>query len=156
MNIFWRRHRRGARQKVGQVVRCTWFINHIECVFGEANSPSHQASAQDSRTVDPSKSLVIRSDEEPLPIEEVPQLEDSPHDAEAFSLRGGVVLLSSSESSAPIPDRVKQFARFPLGGGYNQLSRRMHPRQRRASDWPSARQVPVGTTVRCEGPRRRR
>jgi len=57
---------------------------------------------------------VIRSDEEPLPIEEVPQLEDSPHDAEAFALRCGVVLLCSSESSAPISDRMKQFARFLL------------------------------------------
>jgi len=44
-DIFWRRHRRGARQEFGQVVRCTWFINHIECVFGEAKSSSHQASA---------------------------------------------------------------------------------------------------------------
>jgi len=44
----------------------------------------------------------------------MPQLEDSPHDAEAFALRGGVVLLCSSESSAPISDRMKQFARFLL------------------------------------------
>jgi len=73
------------------VVRCTWFINHIECVFGEAKSPSHQASARVSRAVDPAKCLVIRSNEEPLPIEEVPQLEDGPHDAEAFALRCGVV-----------------------------------------------------------------
>jgi len=58
--------------------------------------------------------LVIRSDEEPLPVEEMPRLEDSPHDAEAFALRGGVVLLCSSESSAPISDRMKQFARFLL------------------------------------------
>jgi len=57
---------------------------------------------------------VIRSDEESLPIAEVPQLEDSPHDAEAFSLRGGVVLLCSRESSAPICDRMKQFTRFLL------------------------------------------
>jgi len=60
---------------------------------------------------------VIRSDEEPLSVEEVPELEDSPHDAEAFSLRGGVVLLCSSESSAPISDRMKQFARFLLDEG---------------------------------------
>jgi len=53
-------------------------------------------------------------DEEPLPIEEVPQLEDSPHDAEAFALRCGVVLLCSSESSAPISDGMRQFARFLL------------------------------------------
>jgi len=64
---------------------------------------------------------VIRSDEEPLPIEEVPQLEDSPHDAEAFSLRGGVVLLCSSESSAPISDRMKQLARFLLEEGATNL-----------------------------------
>jgi len=57
---------------------------------------------------------VIRSDEEPLPIEEVSQLEDSPYDAEAFALRYGVVLLCSSESSAPISDRMKQLARFLL------------------------------------------
>jgi len=57
---------------------------------------------------------VIRSFEEPLPVEEVPQLEDSPHDAEAFSPRGGVVLLCGSESSAAILDRVKQFARLLL------------------------------------------
>jgi len=49
-----------------------------------------------------------------LPIEEVPQLEDSPHDAEAFALRFGVVWLCSSESSAPISDGMKQFARFLL------------------------------------------
>jgi len=55
---------------------------------------------------------VISSDEEPLPIEEVPQLGDSAHDAEALALRGGVVLLCSSESSAPISERMKQFARF--------------------------------------------
>jgi len=60
---------------------------------------------------------VIRSDEEPLPIEEMPQLEDSPHDAEAFALRCGVVLLCSRESSAPISDRMKQFARFLLEEG---------------------------------------
>jgi len=58
--------------------------------------------------------LVIRSDEEPLPFEEVPQLEDSPHDAEAFALRFGVVLLCCSESSASISDRMKQFSRFLL------------------------------------------
>ena len=57
---------------------------------------------------------MIHSDEEPLPIEEVPQLEDSPHDAEAFALRCGVVWLCSSESSAPISDGMKQFARFLL------------------------------------------
>jgi len=57
---------------------------------------------------------VIRSDEEPLPIEKVPQLEDSSHDAEAFALRCEVVLLCSSESSAPISDRMKQSARFLL------------------------------------------
>ena len=55
---------------------------------------------------------MIRSDEEPLSGEEVPQLEDSPHNAEAFSLRGGGVLLCSSESSASISDRMKQLARF--------------------------------------------
>jgi len=60
---------------------------------------------------------VIRSDEEPLSVEEVPQLEDSPYDAEAFSLRCGVVLLCSSESSAPISDRMKQLARFLLEEG---------------------------------------
>jgi len=64
---------------------------------------------------------VIRSDEEPLPIEEVPQLEDSPHDAEAFSLRGGVGFLCSSESSAPISDRMKQLARFLLEEGATNL-----------------------------------
>jgi len=57
---------------------------------------------------------VIRSDEEPLFIEEMPQLEDSPHDADAFALRCGVVLLCSSESPAPISDRMKKFARFLL------------------------------------------
>jgi len=65
--------------------------------------------------------LVIRSDEEPLPIEEVPQFEDSSHDAEAFALRCGVVLLCSSESSAPISDRMKQFARFILEEGTTNL-----------------------------------
>jgi len=64
---------------------------------------------------------VIRSDEEPLPIEEVPQLEDSPHDAEAFALRCGAVLLCSSESSAPISDRMKQFARLLLEEGTTNL-----------------------------------
>ena len=49
-----------------------------------------------------------------MPIEEVSQLEDSPYDTEAFALRCGVVLLCSSESSAPISDRMKQFARFLL------------------------------------------
>jgi len=53
---------------------------------------------------------VIRSDEEPLPVEEVPQLEDSPRDAEALAHRGGEVFISSSEASAPISDRMKQFA----------------------------------------------
>ena len=57
---------------------------------------------------------MIRSDEQPLPVEEVPQLEDSRHDAEAFALRGGAVLVCSSESLAPISDRLKQFARFLL------------------------------------------
>jgi len=66
---------------------------------------------------------VIRSDEEPLPIEESPQLEDRPHDAEAFALRGGVVLLCSRESSAPISDRMKQFARFLLEEGTTNLVR---------------------------------
>jgi len=114
MDIFWLRHCRGARQEVGQVVRCTWFINHIEYVFGKANSSSHQASAWVRRAVDTAKCLVIRLDEEPSPIEEVPQLEDSPQDAEEFALRGGVVLLCSSQSSASISDRMKQFARFLL------------------------------------------
>jgi len=49
---------------------------------------------------------VIRSDEEPLSVEDVPQLEDSPQDAEACRLRGGVVFLCSSESSAPLSDRM--------------------------------------------------
>jgi len=65
--------------------------------------------------------VVIRSDEEPLSVEEVPQLEESPHDAEAFSLRGGVVSLCSSEFSAPISDRMKQFARFLLEEGTTNL-----------------------------------
>jgi len=60
---------------------------------------------------------VICSDEEPLPVEEVPQLEDIPHDAEAFALRGGVVLLCCSESSASVPNRMKQFALFLLDEG---------------------------------------
>jgi len=47
-------------------------------------------------------------------MEEVPQLEDSPHDAEAFALRGGAVLLCSSKSSDPISDKMKQVARFLL------------------------------------------
>jgi len=64
---------------------------------------------------------VIRSDEEPLSVEEVPQLEDIPYDAEAFSLRGGVVLFSSSESSAPNSDGMKQFARFLLAEGTTNL-----------------------------------
>jgi len=64
---------------------------------------------------------VIRSVEEPSSVEEVPQLEDSPYDAEAFALRGGVVLLCSSESSAPISDRMKQFARFLLEEGTTNL-----------------------------------
>ena len=55
---------------------------------------------------------MIRSNEEPLPIQEVPQLEGSPHGAEAFALRCGVVLICSSEASAPISDKMKQFARF--------------------------------------------
>jgi len=58
--------------------------------------------------------LVIRSDEERFPIEEMPQLEDNPHDAKAFALRCGVTLLCSSESSAPISDRMEQLARFLL------------------------------------------
>jgi len=65
--------------------------------------------------------LVIRSDEEPLSVEEVPEFEDSPHDAEEFSLRGGVVLLCSRESSAPISVRMKQFARFLLEEGTTNL-----------------------------------
>jgi len=64
---------------------------------------------------------MIRSDKEPLPVEEVPHLEDSPHDAEAFSLRGGAVFLCSSESSAQISDRMKQFARFFLEEGTTDL-----------------------------------
>ena len=52
-----------------------------------------------------------------MPVEEVPQLENSPHDAEAFALRCAVVLLCSSESSAPLSDRMKQFARFLLEKG---------------------------------------
>jgi len=64
---------------------------------------------------------VIRSDEELLSVEEVPQLEDSPHDAKAFSLRGGVVLVCSSDSSAPISDRKKHFARFLLEEGTTDL-----------------------------------
>jgi len=64
---------------------------------------------------------VIRSDEEPLPIEEVPQLEDSPHDADAFALRRGVVFLCSSEASAPISDRMKKFARLLLEEGTTNL-----------------------------------
>jgi len=121
MDIFWRRHRGGARQEVGQVVRCTWFVNHIECVLGEVKFPSHQASACVSRAVDPAKCLVIRLDEEPLPIGDVPQLEDSPHDAEAFALRCVVVLLCSSKSSAPISDRMKLLARFVLEEGTTNL-----------------------------------
>jgi len=50
-------------------------------------------------------------------MEEMPQLEDSPHDAEAFALCCGVVLLCSSESSAAISERMKQFARFLLEEG---------------------------------------
>ena len=64
---------------------------------------------------------MIRSDEQPLPVEEVPQLEDSPHDAEAFALRGGAVLLCSSKSSAPISDRMKLLARFVLEEGTTNL-----------------------------------
>jgi len=64
---------------------------------------------------------VIRSDEEPLPVEKVPQFEDSCHDAEASSLRGGVVLLCSSASSDPISDRMKQFTRILLEEGTTDL-----------------------------------
>jgi len=60
---------------------------------------------------------VIRLDEEPLLVEEVPQLEDSPHDVEAFALLGGVDFRCSSESSAPISDRMKQLTRFILEEG---------------------------------------
>ena len=60
---------------------------------------------------------MIHLDEEPLPVEEVLQLEDIPHDAEAFVLRGQVLLLCSSESSAPISDRMKQLTRFILEEG---------------------------------------
>ena len=65
---------------------------------------------------------MIRSDEEPLPIEEVPQFEDSPNDAEAYALRRGGVFLCSSESSAPISDRMKQFARFLMEEGTRKLA----------------------------------
>ena len=65
---------------------------------------------------------MIRSDEEPLSVEKMPQLEDSPHDADAFSLRCGVVLLCRSESSAPISDRMKQFARFLMEEGTRKLA----------------------------------
>jgi len=54
-------------------------------------------------------------------IEEVPQLEDSPHDTEEFALRCGVVLLCSIESSAPVSDRMKQFARFLVEEGTTNL-----------------------------------
>jgi len=50
-------------------------------------------------------------------MEEVPQFWDSPDDAETFALRGGVVLLFSSASSAPVCDRAKQFTRFLLEEG---------------------------------------
>jgi len=60
---------------------------------------------------------VIRSDGEPLPIQEEPRFEDSPQAAEVFALRGGGVLLCSSESSASISDRMKQLARFLLEEG---------------------------------------
>jgi len=95
--------------------------NHIECAFGEAKSPPHQATARVGLAVDPAKFLVIRSDEEPLSVGEVPELEDSPHDAEAFSLRNGVVFHSSSESSAPISDKMKQLARLLLEEGTTNL-----------------------------------
>jgi len=65
--------------------------------------------------------LVIRSDEEQLPIGVVPQHEDSPHDAEAFSPRREVVLLCSSAYSAPISARMKQLARFLLEEGTTNL-----------------------------------
>ena len=58
-----------------------------------------------------------------MPIEEVPQLEDSPHDAEAFAFRFGVVLHRSSAFSAPISDRMKQLARFLLEEGITDLVR---------------------------------
>jgi len=60
---------------------------------------------------------VIRSDKEPFPVEKLPQLEDSPHDAEAFALRCGKFLHCSSESSDPISHRMQQFARFLLEEG---------------------------------------
>jgi len=56
-----------------------------------------------------------------LPVDQVPKLEDSPHDAEAFAFCGGVVFLCSSESSAPISDRMKQFARLLLEEGTTNL-----------------------------------
>ena len=64
---------------------------------------------------------MIRLDEEPLLVEEVPQLEDSPHDVEAFALLGGVDFRCSSESSAPICDRMKLLARFVLEEGTTNL-----------------------------------
>jgi len=64
-----------------------------------------------------SKALGDPFGEELLPVEEMPQLEDSRHDAEAFALCGRVVLLCSSEASAPISDRMKHFDRFFLRQG---------------------------------------
>jgi len=64
---------------------------------------------------------MIRSDKEAFSIEKVPQLENSSNNADAFALRGGVLWLCSSESSAPISDRMKQFARFLLEEGTTNL-----------------------------------
>jgi len=61
--------------------------------------------------------LVLRSDEETLHIEEVTLFEDSPDNTETFALLGGVVLLCSSESSAPISEKMRQSARFVLEDG---------------------------------------
>jgi len=47
-----------------------------------------------------------------LPVEEVAQLEDSPHEDKAFAVHCGVIVLCNSESSAPVSDRMKHFTRF--------------------------------------------
>jgi len=113
--------RGGARKDVGQVVRCPSFIEHVECIFKEAKSPPRQEPAKVGCAVDSAYSSVIYLNEKPSPVEQEPQFQDFPDNADAFTFKNGEVLLSSSEYLASLSDRMKRYTRRFRENGASEL-----------------------------------
>jgi len=56
-----------------------------------------------------------------MAVEEMSELENAPHNAEAFAFRGGVIFLSRAEATAPMANRDSSSVRLLLQQGSSEL-----------------------------------